>query len=62
MPAIHGSLTNEQFKKAMSIADRNGVELKIWVTSVIVSAIEKESRDEFISKDGNPIIPQYERQ
>ena len=41
MPAIHGSLTNNDFIKANEIAKENGMEFKDWVTSIIVSEIRK---------------------
>lgn len=41
MPAIHGSLTNEDFIKANEIAKAKNVELKDWVSGVIIAEIHK---------------------
>lgn len=41
MPAIHGSLSNSDFMKANEIAKEQNMELKDWVTGIIISEIHR---------------------
>jgi hypothetical protein len=41
MPAIHGSLSNHDFIKANEIAKEQNMELKEWVSGIIISEIHK---------------------
>lgn len=41
MPAIHGSLSNNDFIKANEIAKEQGVELKEWVSAIVISEIHR---------------------
>ena len=45
MPAIHGSLSNEDFVTAMNISKAKGLPLNEWVTALVQSEIHKLSRD-----------------
>lgn len=41
MPAIHGSLTNDDFIKANEIAKEKNMELKDWVSAIVIAEIHK---------------------
>jgi len=41
MPAIHSSLTNADFIKANDLAKEKGMELKEWVSAIIISEIHR---------------------
>jgi hypothetical protein len=51
MPSFHGSLTNSDFVKASNIASAKGMELKDWVTGIVIAEIHKVSNVEY--KGGN---------
>lgn len=48
MPAIHGSLSNSDFIKANEIAKEKGMELKEWVSSIVISEIHRLKPSEVI--------------
>ena len=45
MPAIHGSLSNEDFVTAMNISKAKGLPLNEWVTALVLTEIHKLSND-----------------
>ena len=48
MPAIHGSLSNSDFIKANEIAKEKGMELKEWVSAIVISEIHRLKPSEVI--------------
>ena len=48
MPAIHGSLSNSDFLKANEIAKELKMELKEWISSVVISEIHRLKPSEVI--------------
>lgn len=48
MPAIHGSLSNSDFIKANEIAKERNMELREWVSGIIISEIHRLKPSEVI--------------
>lgn len=48
MPAIHGSLSNSDFIKANEIAKEQNMELKEWVSGIVIAEIHRLKPSEVI--------------
>ena len=48
MPAIHGSVSNSDFLKANEIAKEKNMELKDWVSAVVIAEIHRIKPSEVI--------------
>jgi hypothetical protein len=41
MPNIHGSVTNDDFIKANEIAKEKNMELKDWISAVVIAEVHR---------------------